>query len=196
MVFQKRSRMVVLCAIVAASALLFGCASWGDDTDDATAQQDDPERARYANLSTDGLQVDKADLSGNDEPDQWKYHDGDGNLVRVERDMNFDGDVNIWEYYENGELVEEEMAIDRGGEIDVVMFYEEGRVVRQLMASEFDGRFPIEKFYDSEERLLRVERDTSGDGQVDTWEYFEDGERDRIGWDTSGDGQPDTFDHY
>ncbi len=176
-------------------ATIAGCASWGSEEDEST-EESQLERARHGNLSDAGLEVDRADLNGDDRPDQWRYYDGD-RLVRVERDMNFDGDIDMWQHYnEEGELIEEEVALDRAGHVDVVAFYEDGRLRRQMMASGFDGSFPIERFYDNQERLLRVERDSSGDGQVDVWEYYDDGERQRIGWDTSGDGQPDTFDQY
>lgn len=179
--------------MVLVGAMAVGCSSSGDVVDDGIDVEEKPERARYGNLTTDGLTVEKADLDGTGEADQWTFLDESGQVVRVERDMNFDGRVDLWEYYEGGELVEEEMSLDSSENIDAVVFYTDGTIRRQKMASGFDGTFAIEKFYDSEGRLQRVERDTSNDGQVDTWDYYDDGERVRIGWDTIGDGQPDRF---
>lgn len=153
------------------------------------------QRARGGNLSRAGLTPELADLNGDDTPDQWVLRDAQGRLVRVERDLSFNGQVDLWQHYnEAEEVIEEEMDLDLDGRIDMVTFYEKGKVTRRLLTMGFDGSFPIEKFYDSEERLLRVERDEDGDGRPNVWEYYENGEQARIGWDTTGDGQPDTFD--
>ena len=40
---------------------------------------------------------------------------------------------------------------------------------------------------------MRKERDTNGDGKIDIWEYWENGEIDRIGIDVDGDGQVDRW---
>lgn len=198
--FERRGRtwLATLVALFVVAALATGCASWrnGDDEVDVSDEPED-ERARHGNLVYDDFDVEKADLNGNDQPDQWTFYDEEGRIVRVERDMNFDGSVDMWQYYDaSGELIEEEMALGKSGNVDVVAFYSEGKVIRKLMASEFENTFPIEKFYDGQEQLLRVERDSSGNGSVDVWEYYQDGERQRIGWDTSGDGQPDSFDQH
>lgn len=188
---NKRMALAVVATLIA--VLATGCSSSGETVDDDPTEAEKPERARYGNLETEGLDVEKVDLDGSDQPDQWTFSDEDGQVVRVERDMNFDGRVNLWEHYEHGELVEEEMSLDSADQVDVVVFYSDGEMTRQKMASGFDGTFAIEKIYDSGGELLRVERDTSSDGQVDVWDYYEDGHRVRIGWDTTGDGQPDTF---
>lgn len=172
------------------------CAS--DDApvdDEAVSEPQRPERARFDTLRTEGFDVEKADLNGDDASDQWSYFDEEGSLLRVERDLNFDGNVDMWQYYgPDGEVIEEEMDLDAGEEqVDVVAFYEEGRLVRKIMGIQFDGSFTIEAFYGRGEQLLRVERDSSGDGEADVWEYYQDGERRRVGWDTTGDGQPDRF---
>lgn len=172
-----------------------GCA--GDQQTNQVGESIDdeelPQRARNENLTYEELEVERVDLNGDDDPDQWTYS-RDGQTVRVERDMNFDGTMDVYQYYNSeGELIEEEMNLDHTTHIDVVAFYSDGQLERKELATEFDGSFPIEQFFNSEEELLRVERDSDGDGQVDVWEYYEDGERARIGWDSTGDGQPDTF---
>ena len=190
-------RWLVLATLTAVTAMATTACSGADEkSDEDVTQQVLPERARHGNLVEDGLTVEKADLNGDDRPDQWSFYDESGTLVRIERDLNFNGQVDMWQYFDaSGALTEEEMNLDTtGATVDVVAFYENGKVVRKLMGIGFDGSFPIEKFYDGQERILRVERDSTGDGQVDVWEYYESGERRRIGWDTTGDGQPNQFD--
>ncbi len=185
---------------VALMVALMGMALWGCSSSSSAVVDDGeperPERARYHNLVTEGLEVEQTDLNGDDQPDQWVYRNDAGDVVRIERDMDFNGQVDMWQHFEGGEMVEEEMSLDVHPSVDVVSFYREGKLVRQLMASQYDETFPIEKIYDGNEELLRVERDSSSNGRVDVWEYYEGGERSRIGWDTTGDGQPDRFDRF
>ncbi len=180
-----------------AAMVAMGCSSSGDVIDDGpTGPEELPERSRYGNLSTDGLSVEKVDLDGSGQPDQWIFSDESGQVVRIERDMNFDGRVDVWEYYRDGELIEEEKSLDSTPYVDAVVFYVDDEIRRQKMSSKYDGTFAIEKFFGSDGKLQRVERDTSEDGQVDTWDYYDNGTRIRVGWDTTGDGQPDRFQEY
>jgi hypothetical protein len=153
-------------------------------------------RARLGNLSQAGLTVRTSDLNGDGRPDQWHYTaPGGGVLVRVERDINFDGRVDVYEHYdEAGRLVEQEMQLDFDERIDVVRYYRDGVLVRRELATGFDGRFTLVKVYDGSGNTLRVEHDTDGDGRIDSWEYFEEGRVVSAERDTNGDGRPDTRD--
>ena len=184
-----------LCLCLALSGVgLVGCATDGDGVGDDGVDTREP-RARHGNLSTRGLEVVKVDLNGDDRPDQWSFFNAQGRLLRVERDLNFNGQIDMWQYYSaEGDLIEEEMALDTHGVVDLVVFYRDGKIREKWMSTGFDGLFPIRKYYDGQERLLRVERDSNGDGRPDIWEFFENGQRVRIGWDTNGDGQADSFD--
>ena len=113
----------------------------------------------------------------------------------VERDLNFDGQVDMWQYPgPDGTVSEEQMDIDLDGRVDVVVYYEAGVVTRTEMSINFAGYFSIVKYYDKRGHLLRVERDDDEDGLVDVWEYYEKERRVRIAWDENDDGQPDRFD--
>lgn len=153
------------------------------------------ERHRYQTLKNGDLQTETADLNDDGTPDQVTYKNATG-VARVERDMNFDGQTDIWQYFApTGELLEEEMDLDYDNRIDLIAFYKNGRVARKSMSVGFDGAFTIQKFYDGEGNLLRVERDQDNNSVTDLWEYYgKDGKRERVGWDTSGDGKPDEFD--
>lgn len=170
-----------------------------DSALDTSAQQrpDGPagERHRFNSIDNTGLQVETADLNDDGKPDQFTYKNAQ-RVVRVERDMNFDGQIDIWQYFDDASnLLEEEMDLDYDNKIDLVVFYKDGVVERKAMSVGFGGAFTIEKFYDGEGKLLRVERDQDNDGVTDLWEYYNaDGKRERIGWDTNGDGTPDEFD--
>jgi len=53
---------------------------------------------------------------------------------------------------------------------------------------------PDEFKYYEDEKLVRIERDTNGDGKIDEWQYFENGRLDRIGYGALGAGRVDRWD--
>ncbi len=151
-------------------------------------------RARNSNISRAGWSVSTVDLNKDDKPDQWIL--SKSGQKRIERDLNFDGKVDVWQYPDkNGVIGEEEMDLDLDQRVDLVIFYEKGVMVRKELSTDFSGLFTIVKFYDGKGVLLRVERDEDGDGTVDIWDYYESGRAVRTGWDTTDDGKPDTFDN-
>lgn len=194
-------RMCLLVCLVPGVMAATGCASGGAKPD-RKAQQGtvytmfESQRARYGSINNEGLGIQSFDLNEDGKPDQFRYTTADGNVVRVERDLNFNGRIDMWQYFDDvGNVIEEEIDLDLDGKVDLVVFYNlEGIVTRKLLALNFDGRPAIEKFYGAQGQLLRLERDESGDGQTDVWEYYDNGRRVRIGWDTTQDGKPDTFD--
>lgn len=180
-------------------ALLGGCGKDADadadkDRKSIVGSKATGERARYGNLRRSSFTVQPLDLNQDDEPDQWTVKDA-ARTRWIERDLNFDGRVDLWQYPDNaGAIVEEEMDLDLDGRVDVVVYYTGGIVTRKELSTDFDGGFSIVKYYDKQGVLLRVERDDDDDGLVDVWEYYEQGRRVRIGWDENDDGQPDNFD--
>jgi hypothetical protein len=180
--------------------LLAACGGNADDVDkDRDAMRGGSaatgERARYGNLSRDGFAVEPIDLNQDETPDQWTIKDSNA-TQRIERDLNFDGQVDLWQYPDaSGNIAEEEMDLDMDGNVDVVVYYKDGIVSRKEMSVDFAGTFSIVKFYDKKGELLRVERDEDGDGDIDVWEYYENKQRVRVGWDETDDGQPDRFDN-
>ena len=193
-----RGWMVLILGLVLI-ALLAGCGKDAEDNADRDRRgmfgsKATGERARYGNLKRDAYKVQAIDLNQDGEPDQWTVKDA-SQTRWIERDLNFDGRVDLWQYPgADGEIVEEEMDLDLDGYVDVVVYYDAGVVTRKEMSIDFAGVFSIAKYYDKQGNLLRVERDDDGDGLVDVWEYYEKNQRVRIGWDENGDGQPDSFD--
>ncbi|MBN1944198.1 MAG: hypothetical protein JW797_00925 [Bradymonadales bacterium] len=127
-------------------------------------------RARHNSLRIEGLTSVAYDLDQDGENDQWCYYDGGTNvLVRVERDIDFDGRIDLYEHYDRqGRLVEEEMHLDFDRRIDVVRYYRGDTLVRRELATGFDGRFTLAVQYDARGEVLRIEQDTDGDGRFDT----------------------------
>jgi len=180
----------VLSGVLICTAAICLSACGGDQSGEETL----PQRARYDNLTTSGLELTTSDLNGDGSLDQWSYS-ANGRLVRVERDIDFDGRIDVYEYYDAaGALVEEEMHLDFDDQIDVVRYYRGDTLTRREVNTGFAGRFAMIKFYDADGNVLRVERDSNGDGRIDTWEYFDNDVLVRVGRDMDGDGSPELVD--
>ena len=195
----RRLSTVFLAACFALTAI--GCgkkdqAEKDSETAKEAAQKTtaDKRRKRHGNLR-DNLEKENFDLNQDGDTDQVHFMDG-GRLARVERDMNFDGKTDLWQYpNESGDIVEEEMDLDLDGEVDLIAYYKDGVVSRKEMSVNFDDRFTIVKVYNKKGNLLKVMRDKDGDGVTDIWEFYnESGERDRVAWDENNDGEWDTVD--
>jgi len=192
----------ILLVVLVVSGGTMACGGDADEQTDKDQQQMKGvskaagQRARYGNLSRDGFMVEPTDLNQDEEPDQWVFKDN-VRTQRVERDLNFDGQVDLWQYPDaKGQVAEEEMDLDMDGRVDVVVYYDSGIITRKEMSVDFEGQFSIVKYYNKQGDLLRVERDEDGDQDIDVWEYYEKGQRVRVGWDEDSDGQPDRFDTF
>lgn len=114
-------------------------------------------------------------------------------LVRRELDLNADGKVDVVTIYdENGDIVTEAFDLDFDGRVDLVDYYAKGQIVKKAIDFAFDEKPDIFKYYLRGE-LVRIEQDTTGNGQIDRWEYYTDGKLERIGIDMDGDGKVDTW---
>lgn len=141
----------------------------------------------------------QSDLNGDGKPDTFKYYlprqdkPEELRLVRREMDLNFDGRLDLWNWYgEEGELVKQAFDLDFDGKIDVVSFFEHGVVVRKELYQRSGDKPDAFKYY-SNGQLIRSERDTTGNGKIDTWEYWEEGRVHRVGQDLDGDGKVDRW---
>lgn len=171
---------------------LGACGGRQDGTDSAvqkTARQQ--QRIRHGNVNFDGLDVRGFDIDGDGVPDVLHYQK-DG-VVRVVRyDLDFDGRIDMDEYYDvDGTLAERSYYLNDDEKVDVISLYEADLLVEKHVSIDFDTKFPVVKHYDSEGALLRVERDSDGDGRTDVWEYYDAGALVRVARDTDGDGSPD-----
>ncbi len=180
--------------VLAAAASFLACAAKnipGPDTSTAGLPGPSPSRAE-----TDEI-VREYDLDHDRKPDVWKITrkrpGGNEVLVRVERDLNGDGKVDIRESYDaEGNVERQVIDLDFDGKPDVVLYFEKGQLVRKEYAFGFDGKPHAWNYYEKNQLVSR-ERDENGDGKVDYWEFWQNGEIDRIGLDTDGDGKVDKW---
>ncbi len=179
--------------VLALASLLLACAAKKIPGTDATSTEGGPVSK---GLAPDEI-VREHDLDHDGKPDLWritrKMPDGKEVLVRIERDLNGDGKVDIREYYDaDGNLEKQVVDLDFDGKPDIVLYFEKGQLVRKEYSFGFDGKPHAWNYYEKKQ-LVRKERDENGDGKVDYWEYWENGEIDRVGFDTDGDGKVDRW---
>ncbi len=58
------------------------------------------------------------------------------------------------------------------------------------------GLLNITWYYNKKEEAVRAEKDTRGDGRIDTWYYYQEGSVRRVEEDKNADGRPDLWEEY
>ncbi|HSN92405.1 MAG TPA: hypothetical protein VLS93_14330 [Anaeromyxobacteraceae bacterium] len=137
------------------------------------------------------------DLGGDGKPDAWIFSragpEGRPIVTRREKDLNGDGRVDSWERLApDGTLAELSYDMDFDGTPDATLHLEGDRLVRKEYTFGPGRPGAVRSWYEGGV-LVRTERDTDGDGKVDTWERWTGGRVDRIGSDLDGDGAPDRW---
>jgi hypothetical protein len=152
-----------------------------------------PERARYGTLVRNAYRSDAADVNRDGQSDQFSYYRGE-RLVWRERDLDFDGSIDMYEFFaSNGRLEERELQLDYDPAIDTVLEYRDGVLWRKQLSTTFDGQMSMQQLYDAAGNLLRIERDTDLDGRVDVSLHYAEGALTHMSRDTTGDGVLDTL---
>lgn len=140
----------------------------------------------------DGSRAQRFDVNGDGQPDLVVVKDGARELCRSV-DMNFDGRVDVWVYYdENGQVRRRESDLDRDGQIDDISVYENGQIVARQNATKLGGRIDTWHFY-ANGTLTQSERDADGDGVIDQWWEYPQAKLEcpLVHTDVDGDGRPD-----
>lgn len=180
--------------LILISAMLFGsgCGSRSTTETDASVQKvARQQRVRHENVNFSSMDVEGFDIDGDGEADVLHY--SKNGVLRIARyDLDFDGRIDMDAYYdEEGRLEERSFYLNDDEAVDVIALYEAEALVEKYVSIDFDEQFPVAKYYGPEGDLLRVERDSDGDGHTDVWEYYDAGELVRVARDTDGDGSPD-----
>jgi hypothetical protein len=129
---------------------------------------------------------------------------GDPPLTRLilscrEADLNADGIKDVVRYYsDEGRPLREESDRDFDGQMDIITFFQDGHIVRQELDTNADGRVDTKLFFERG-HMVRTERDlgarsTASQWRPDRWEYFENDRMVRMGTDLDGDGTVDRWD--
>jgi hypothetical protein len=112
-------------------------------------------------------------------------------------DRNHDGRPDHWVYREGGRIVREVFDDHGKGVPDRILYYDATgtQVVRSEEDTNGDGRIDTWTEYRNGQ-IVNRRADTDGDGMVDTWTFYHDGQVVRLEQDTDGDGLPDRIEFY
>jgi hypothetical protein len=175
---------------------LSACAGAGPDgadgaEDAASAKRDTELTHEECNISAeDALQVD-ADNDGR--PDIIRVVQAGREICRAV-DINRDGLIDAYVYYdERGQERRREYGFDRDDRPDEIVLYEGGQLARKLSETNNDRKIDTWDYFQAG-RLVKEERDSSGDGYVDQWWTFPDPSKPNcavVVSDVNGDGRPD-----
>lgn len=109
-------------------------------------------------------------------------------------DLNFDGAVDVYIYYdEKGQERRREADFDRDGRPDQISILKDGQLVENQRETNFDDKIDTWDYYQNGV-LLRRERDSDGDAIIDQWWQFYDPARPKcaiVAVDHNADGKPD-----
>ena len=185
---------------IVATLLLAACSSA------STKPEDDAQPTAIMPAKGGGdLISEKGDVSGDGKPDVWNFYREKPDpkdptvtkrvLFKKEADLNVDGRKDIVRLFDDeGLLTHEEADLDYDGEIDQVNIYEKG-ILTQKHIYRGNKQVFIWKFFE-EGKMVRLNRDDSGDGRPDYCELWYAGEKlSKKGWDKTGDGECDYWEN-
>ncbi len=138
-----------------------------------------------------GRKVDLIDVNNDGKPDIKRVYEGGREVCRIS-DLNRDGKPDLFEYYDQtGQLRRREADYDDNGIVNAIEHYENGKLVRSELDTTNQGRIDTWDYFDpATGNRIKRERDSTGDGRIDQWWTYE-GDRVTIAMDRNGDGQPD-----
>jgi len=194
---------VGMIAVGLATCLLVGaCGSdnGADSSDDIAI-----DRPEVTTTEKDGYLLQYFDLNGDGQYDVVKhietYEDPENPEVTKRRirkkkvDLNTDGTDDVRREYDKEGIIQlERVDNDLDGTDDIVNHFEAGSLKRKEILADDGETVVTERTYVGDE-VSKVKKDTDGDGKFDLWEYYKDGQLQRIGRDNNADEKIDKWVH-
>lgn len=193
--FLKVGALTLSLAGMGALALTAGAGCGGDGAS-GVANAKLPEGVRsqvieHEACDESGNKVEMLDANNDGKPDIKRVSKGGREICRI-TDLNHDGKPDMFEYYDQtGQLRRREADYDDNGIVNSIEHFENGKLVRRELDTTNQGKIDTWDFFDpATGNRLKRERDSTGDGRVDQWWTY-DGDKVTIAMDRNGDGQPD-----
>jgi hypothetical protein len=130
------------------------------------------------------------DRNGDGRPDLWTYHE-QGVRTREAFDEDSDGRIDrVRRYSADGQLSRVDEDLDLDGTLEAVTLFEADQPTRRRVDSDGNGEPDLWSFYAGGE-VIRNERDRDGDGFRDLITHYQGGHLLREEEDRNADGRPD-----
>jgi hypothetical protein len=185
-----------LALAVLAGAGMMAAAGCGNDGASGVANAKLPDGVRsqvieHESCDESGNKVEMLDANNDGKPDIKRVTKGGREICRI-TDLNHDGKPDMFEYYDQtGQLRRREADYDDNGIVNSIEHFENGKLVRRELDTTNQGKIDTWDFFDpATGARTKRERDATGDGKIDQWWTY-DGEKVTIAMDRNGDGLPD-----
>lgn len=133
------------------------------------------------------------DANNDGKPEVKRIVDGSGKEVCRVSDVDFDGKVDMYTYFDAAGQVRRIEIGFGDGHISSIETHEGGKLVKREIATTNQDRIDTWDFFDATGKRVRRERDSNGDAKIDQW-WAWDGEKLSIRIDRDDDGEPDPTD--
>jgi hypothetical protein len=184
----KRSRVIWIALLMAAVA-----ACKGKKADTTPKNQGDASKIDASLCDEGSKRVVSYDLNKDGKPDVWHLFAGDVETCKID-DFDHDGRKDwLVAYDAQHQPVYKKADVDYDGNFDMVEVYEQGVITEADRDSDFDGKFDVKEVY-AGGTLQSVRRDRNGDNKPDQWEQYDNGTLTAITYDDDGDGKIDRRD--
>jgi hypothetical protein len=161
-------------------------------------QDGKPEQIRYFDERSGELLRMEQDRDYDGDIDTWSTFAA-GELARRLLDTNDDGEPDAWEEYRGDRMTAREVDRDGDGTRDAFYSYQGDSLVEEKHDADNDGAFDLIVSYAARLRTKVVE-DRDRDGRPDSWTFYREHDGDevvvRIERDSDGSGKPDVFETY
>ena len=150
---------------------------------------------QHEDCNTSGKRVEKLDLTNDGKTDVQKVFDGQIEVCRI-TDLNHDGHPDLYEYFDKqGQIRRREYDFDDNTVVNQIDYYEGGKLVRREADTTNQGKIDTWDYFDPNTGArTKRERDATGDGRIDQWWTYEGDPQNpkiTIAMDRNGDGLPD-----
>lgn len=172
-----RSALYPLALWMLVVACGFAACSSSNSKNDPNSAASSKVKLNVLEMKTSGLDQEAFDLNEDGINDQVRYiargKNGADEVRYVTHDINFDGIIDITEFYEDGSHVRDEIDLDFDGVCDLVVKYKNGVVYSKEYSLDFEGNRHGIQFFNENGQRISIQRDTDGDGRLDTVESYE-----------------------
>ena len=170
--------VLVLAACLLQVFVTMSCSK--DNEVKTAASEPDDTRLKTKALDLSNVSKEAIDINDDGKIDQTRYFvtlkNDEKQLKYVTHDINFDGIIDITEFYEDNVRVRDEIDLDYDGVCDLIISYKNGVISKKEYSVDFEGNRYGVQLFDEKGNRVQIQRDTNNDGKMDVIEYYNPGE--------------------